>query len=87
MPSQDELDAEEGLEMLLGLASVDLSSADWDSGVDHGDGSAAAASKSSMSCVVAVPPPPPTTKSKIYHVQSGGPSPSSSTPPDIAFRS
>ena len=73
--------------MLLGLASVDLSSADWDSGVDHGDGSAAAASKSSMSCVVAVPPPPPTTKPKIYHVQSGGPSPSSSTPPDIAFRS
>ena len=86
MPSQDELDAEEGLEMLLGLASVDLSSADWDSAVDHGDGSAAAASKSTISGLVAVPPPPPTTKPKIHHVQSG-PSPSSSTPPDIIFRS
>ena len=72
--------------MLLGLASVDLSSADWDSAVDHGDGSAAAASKSTISGLVAVPPPPPTTKPKIHHVQSGPP-PSSSTPPDIIFRS
>ena len=88
MPSQDELDAEEGLEMLLGLASVDLSSADWDSGVDHEDGStAAAAPKSSIiSGLVAIPPPPPTAKPKIHHVQSG-PSSSSSPPPDIIFRS
>ena len=72
--------------MLLGLASIDLSTADWDSVVDH-DGSAAAAPKSTISGLVAVPPPRhPTAKPKIHHVQSG-PSPSSSTPPDIIFRS
>ena len=75
--------------MLLGLASVDLSSADWDSAVDHGDGSAAAAPKSSISGLVAVQPQPPTStstaKPKIHHVQSV-PS-SSSSSPDIIFRS
>lgn len=74
--------------MLLGLASIDLSSADWDSAVDHGDRSAEAAPisiSSSISGPVAVPPPPSTTKTKIHHVQSGLSSLSSS--PDIIFRS
>ena len=71
--------------MLLGLASVDLSSADWDSTVhvDHGDGSAAAAPKSNVDVST---PEPTKTNPKIHHVQSG-PSSSSSTPPDIIFRS
>lgn len=90
MSSQDELDAEEGLEMLLGLAPVDFSSAEWDA-PDGEDGSAA----SSPPTPTAPDAPKPssgiiplssnTAKPKIHHLQTG--SSSSSTSPDSIFRS
>ena len=93
MSSQDELDAEEGLEMLLGLASVDFSSAQWDA-PDGADGSAAF-SPPTPTAPDALDAPKPssgiiplssnTAKPKIHHLQTG--SSSSSTSPDIIFRS
>jgi hypothetical protein len=68
--------------MLLGLASVDLSSAEWDSG------SAAVLPVSPHPLAAPKPTPtPPTAKPKIRHEQSSSSSSSSSTSPDTIFRS